>query len=480
MTTAPTTADQSPVPVRATDATPIDFAARGPLLLLIGSGLLWLVISGVLSLVTSIQLHSPHFLSQYSFLTYGRAEALRQTAFVYGWAANAGLAVALWTLGRLGGNPIRARNWAFIGAGFWNVGLTVGLVGIAAGNLTSFSLFQLPRYVQPLMTVAYGAIAVVGVLSWSDRRADRMFAAQWYAVAALFLFPWLSSIAQLTLLWSPMRGVAQAVAAGWYAQGVWAFWLAPIALSGAYFVVAKSSGRTLPSYEVAPLGFWTLIVIGAWAGGRSLVNGPVPAWIGTVGVVASVMMLVHYFVVTLNLGSAWTVKGTGPGFIRFGVVAYALAGIVDAVTSFRSVAVETQFTFVGMALEQLALYGGVSMMLFGSIYFMVPRLTGHSWVSPVLTVGHRIIVSLGVIVLVATFAVAGWSQGVDLLDPKTSFSDILDHSRLPLLMLSGAQLVLLFGNTLLLVNFLQTIGRSVVADVVALNPIGEQTEVTAS
>jgi cytochrome c oxidase cbb3-type subunit 1 len=480
MTKATTTANPEPTArAAAADVTAIDAAARGPLLLLLGSGLVWLVISGVLALITSIQLHSPHFLSQHAFLTYGRAEAMRETAFVYGWAANAGLAIALWVLGRLGGNPLRAINWVFTGALFWNVGLTAGLVGIAVGDMTSFSLFQLPAYVQPLMLVAYGAIAVSGILAWMGRRTEGTFAAQWYAVAALFLFPWVSSLAQLVLLWSPVRGTAQAVAAGWYAQGVWTLWLAPLALAGAYYVVTKVSGKNVQNYDMAPLGFWALILVGAWTGGRHLVGGPVPAWVATVAVVAAVVLLVHYLMVGVNLSISWGVKGTSLSFIRFGLFAYLLSGLFDAIFSFRETALQTQFTFAEVAFQQLALYGGISMIFFGAIYYMVPRIAGNAWANVNLVIGHRFLVTLGVIVLVVSLAIGGWTQGADLLNVKMEFHDIIEHLKLPLLAVSGAHLILIVGNILLLVNFLQTISASVVADVTALNPIGQSTEASA-
>jgi cytochrome c oxidase cbb3-type subunit I len=479
MTNAPTTARTEPL-ARATsaDMTAIDTAARGPLLLLIGSAIVWLVIGSVLALITAIQLHSPHFLSSCSFLTYGRTEAIRESAFIYGWAANAGLAIALWILARLGGNLLRAGNWMFFGAVFWNVALTAGLIGIAIGDKTSFSLFELPRYVQPILVISYAAIAISGVLAWMDRRTDMTFAAQWYAAAALFLFPWLSSAAQLMLLWSPMRGVAQSVGASWYAQGVWTLWLAPLALAAAYYVIPKVSGKVLPHYEFAPLGFWVLVFAGAWTGGRHLIGGPVPAWLATMAVVAAVVLLIHYAIVALNLRGAFSAPGTAAKFVRFGLISYLLTGALDALTAFRSVAETTQFTLFSVALEQLALYGGVSMMFFGAIYYMVPRLTGNSWASTGLTVGHSIVVKFGVIILVVALAVAGWSQGVELLDPKIAVSDVLEHAKLTLLVVTAAQLVLLFANLLLLVNFLQTIKASVVSDVVALNPV--QKEAAAS
>ena len=52
--------------------TPIDAASRWPLLLLLlGSGILWLVVAGILALVASIQLHTPGFLAGCPILTYG-------------------------------------------------------------------------------------------------------------------------------------------------------------------------------------------------------------------------------------------------------------------------------------------------------------------------------------------------------------------------------------------------------------------------
>jgi cytochrome c oxidase cbb3-type subunit I len=476
MTNAPTIARPEPTARDvAADVTTIDLAARGPLLLLLGSGVIWLVISGVLALITSIQLHSPRFLADYSFLTYGRTEAMRESAFIYGWAANAGLAIALWVLARLGGNRLRAGNWVFAGAVFWNTAVAAGMIGIAIGDLTTFSFFQLPRYVQPVMVIAYGAIAIAGVLAWMDRRREQTFAAQWYAAAALFLFPWLSTGAQIVLLWSPLRGVGQSVGAAWYAQGVWTLWLAPMALAGAYYLVPKVSGRTLSSYEFAPVAFWILMFAGAWTGARHLIGGPVPAWIVTIAVVASVVLLIHYITLLLNFRAAAGTSGTAAGFIKFGIAAYLLAGAVDTLMAFRGFAEETQFTFFGAAVEQLALYGGLSMLFFGAIYYMVPRLTGSGWASTGLTYGHRFLVKFAVVVLVITLAVAGWTQGSDLLDPKIPFIDIIEQLKLGLLLVSGAQLLLLGANTLLLVNFFQTITASVVEDVVALNPMQKET-----
>jgi cytochrome c oxidase cbb3-type subunit 1 len=349
-----------------------------------------------------------------------------------------------------------------------------------AGDATGHALFQLPRYVQPLLLVAYGAIAVAGVLAWSGRRSEATFASQWYVFAALFLFPWLFSVAQVTLLWVPLRGVLQAITAGWYAQGVFSLWLAPLALAVAYYVVPKVTGRVLPAYQFASVGFWTLIVIGSWTGGRHLIGGPAPVWISSLAIASCSLLVFHYFIVLLNLRGAIAGGGTVLNLTAFGLLAYVLGGVADAFTSIRGFAVITQFTFFTQAQQQLALYGGISMLFFGALYFALPRLTGKAWNSGALVSGHAVLSVVGVLLLVVSLGGAGWVQGHELLNPAAKFSDIALLTRPWLLAATAAQAVLLLGNLILVVNFLQTLAAKPVVSTAPLFRAPATMEATAS
>lgn len=441
------------------DSTVIDTSSRGPLLLLLGSGVLWLVISGVLALIASIQLHTPTFFADCAWFTFGRAQALRETAFVFGWLANAGLALGLWITIRLGGEAMRAGNWVVVGALFWNLGVGLSLVGIAAGDAVGHAFFQIPAYAQPLLLIAYGAVGVAGVLAWSGRRHESGFASQWYVFAALFLFPWLFSVAQMTLVWFPVRGVLQAIVAGWFAQGLFSLWLAPLALACAYYLLPKITGRVLPAYQFAVYGFWTLIVVGCWTGGRHLIGGPVPAWVTSVAIAACSLMLFHYVLVFLNFRSAIGTKSSALYLTSFGILAYLLTGLVEAVISLRGVAVHAQFTFVEQAVQQLSLYGAVSMVFFGSLYFAVPRLVGKNWSSSFLTGGHVALATVGVVLLVVALAAAGYAQNQTMFGATqpANFTEVASATRPWLLVATAAQVALLFANLMLLVNFAQTV-----------------------
>jgi cytochrome c oxidase cbb3-type subunit 1 len=432
----------------------IDASGRGPLLLLIGSALVWLVIGGILALIASIQLHTPEFLARCVWLTYGRVQAAQETAFLYGWAVNAGLAVSLWLLARLGGAPLRAAGLATVGAVFWNLALTVGVAGILAGDLTGFAFFQLPGYVQPVMFVAYAAVAVAGVLAWTGRRNAFTFATQWYAAAPLFVFPWVFSVAQVTLLFAPVHGTLQAVVAAWFGQNLGALVLAPFALAAIYYLLPKISGRPVHHYDYAAHGFWVLLVIGGWAGGRQLIGGPVPVWVATTGIVASVLLLFHYVVVGVNLAGVFGARGsTLLRFTAIGLLAYVLGGALNAVTAIRGVAKLTQFTFFSVAQTQLLLGGAFTFLIFGAIYFLAPRLAGKPWPSAALIRVHFATALSGLVLNVGGLFAAGWIQGGDLNKAAVNFSAIAGDMRMGLIAATAGQALMLLGGLALALNF---------------------------
>jgi cytochrome c oxidase cbb3-type subunit 1 len=173
-------------------------------------------------------------------------------------------------------------------------------------------------------------------------------------------------------------------------------------------------------------------------------------------IVSCSLLLFHYFVVFMNLKAGLAQGSTASRLVAVGVLAYVLGGFVDSVTAFRDIAAFAQFTYIEAAQQQLALYGGFSLIMLGAIYFAVPRLMGHAWSSANFVAGHAALAIGGVALLVVSLLAAGWTQGHDLLNAKTSFAEIAAHTRTWLLVSTAAQGVLLLGNLLLLVNLIKT------------------------
>src|ERR1700690_1741890 len=148
----------SPEPVEGiprSEQQDIDASAKWPVLVLFGSALLWLLVGGALQLVASIQLHTPAFLAACEWFTHGRVAAAAQNALVYGWGMNAGFAFSLWLMARLSAAALRSGGWLLVAASFWNLGLTLGLIGILTGASTSYELLEMPRFVTMLLLGSY-------------------------------------------------------------------------------------------------------------------------------------------------------------------------------------------------------------------------------------------------------------------------------------------------------------------------------------
>ena len=178
----------------------IDASTKWPVIVFLLSGLVWLLVGTGFALISSIKLHTPEFLGDYEWLTFGRARTAHLNAVVYGWSTNVAFAVAFWLMARLSRAQLRHAGLLIIAACFWNLGVTIGIVGILAGDSTSIEWLEIPPYATPLLFVAYALIGVWAVITFRFRKSEHIYVSQWYLLAALFWFPWLYSIAQIMLI----------------------------------------------------------------------------------------------------------------------------------------------------------------------------------------------------------------------------------------------------------------------------------------
>src|SRR3546814_3846146 len=73
----------------------LDVVSRPAVLLLVGSGVLWLVIGSAFGLMASLKLHLPDLLTAQAFFTFGRARTVHLNLVAYGWLSMPGSEGAL-------------------------------------------------------------------------------------------------------------------------------------------------------------------------------------------------------------------------------------------------------------------------------------------------------------------------------------------------------------------------------------------------
>lgn len=464
------------------EAAGIDATLRTPLVALTGSAVVWLLIASVLGLAASWKLHAPAFLDGSAFFTYGRVQAAASNAFIYGWGFNAAFGVALWLMARLSRAGLPASGVLIVGSIFWNAGLTLGIGGILLGYSTSIEWLELPGFATPLLLVAYAFIASWAFVVFKAGRSHRIYASQWYVFAALFWFPWLYSVAQVMLVLSPVRGTVQSVVHVWFSSNLFLLWFASIALAAIYYFLPKLLLKPIANYYLSSLGFWWLAIFGSWAGISRLIGGPVPAWVQTVGAAASFMLAVPLLIIGMNhygtLSGRWAAVKSDLSlrFIAVGIVAFTLVLAAWVLMSIHGIAAITQFTYATVAHAHLGLYGFFSMVAFGSLYYILPRVLGAPLASVPLANVHFWTSLLGTVLLVGSLAVGGVSQGLQLADPAIAFSDIVKATQPWLFAASVALVILAIGQVAFAINFFWTLGRAAepavrsVKDLLAVNP----------
>ena len=449
-------------------AAEIDASCRWPLLLLFTSGVLWLILGGVLALIAAIKLHKGDFLADYSWLTLGRVRPAAMNSFLYGFASQAGMGVMLWMMCRLGRVKLFFQWPVIVAWKLWNIGVTVGVIAILAGASTGFEWLEMPRAVAGMLFVAYAVIGICAVASFTMRREPEVFPSQWYLLAAILWFPWIYSAANFLLLLDPVRGTMQAAVNGWFTGNFAGLWLTPIGLAGIFYFVPRLNGQPLHSRELASFGFWVLVFFANFGGLTSLIGGPVPRWMPAVSTAANVCLLVAVISNVWNWHLTWAAAceaGKGDAwkkdyvlrFVMFGALCYILHGLVLAAMSIPQVASVTNFTYAVVARNNLVIHGFVGMVLFGSLYYIIPRLVQVNWPSEKFIRIHFLCSVIGVALLFLGLGLGGVLQGVKLSNPEVPFMDVVRKS-VPFVGLSTlGVLLLLIGQLAFLANFLQLV-----------------------
>jgi len=437
----------------------VDGSIRFPALFFVVSAILWLVVATAFSLISALQSYQPDFMSGCEFVTYGRLAPAATNAMLFGWGCNVIFAVGLWIIARLSLAPVRSGGLLIVAGLFWNFGLKAGLFGILAGDLTSAEGLELPGYATPILLIAYAFIGVWGIMAYRARQGEGVYVSQWFILGALFWFPWFYTVAEFLVVWFPARGVVQSITSAWFTGNVLNMWLAPMALATAYYVIPKVLGRPIYSYNLALLGFCSLALLGSWTGIAQLIGGPVPIWVSSVGIIASVMMIVPAIANSLNF--YFTLKGArseiwrSPAlrFVAFGVLSYFFASLIGAAMTFRSVSEVVHFTTFASGQSLHFSYGFFTMIMFGGLYFMIPRLTKVEWPSSTLITFHFWGSAFGVTISVVALLVGGWIAGHQMNDAAVPFMDVVMTTTTWLKVRSIGEVCLSIGHITFAIHF---------------------------
>ncbi len=403
-----------------------DASTRPVVFFFFASAIVWLLVASAAGLTASIKLHEPDWLVQQAWLTFGRIRTLHLNAVAYGWAPMAGLGIALFIIPRLLKTPLMGARYAFVGGVLWNAALIAGLGTIAAGVNDGLEWLEIPWQVGILFAAGGALIAAPLVMTLVNRRVEHLYVSVWYMGCALFWLPVLFIVAKIPGLHA---GVQQAAMNWWFGHNVLGLFFTPLALASVYYFLPKVIGRPVQSYNLSLLGFWGLAFFYGQVGGHHLIGGPVPEWMVTLSIVQSMMMIIPVAAFSVNMYQ--TLKGRLAAlrdsptlrFVGIGGLMYTASSVQGSLEALRSVNLVAHFTHYTVGHAHLGLYGFVSLVFFGAMYFVMPRIIAREWPFPRLISAHFWLVTIGIAVYFWTLTIGGWLQGEAMLDAARPFMD---------------------------------------------------------
>jgi cytochrome c oxidase cbb3-type subunit 1 len=323
---------------------------------------------------------------------------------------------------------------------------------------------EIPRYGVVFLFLGYLLMAIFILATLNNRRERMLGPSQWFLLAALFWFPWIYFTANYLLLsHTPVRGITQSIIAWWYSGNLNLVWFGLVGLAVIFHFIQQAMNRPLHSRHLAAFTFWTLVLFASWSGVPA--SAPVPAWIPSLSTVATVLTILTALSVMMNIrktcghGCSGTENPAHGKFIAFGTMAFGFAWILNAVGAFPGVNSITNFTWFGVGVWELNVFGFFAMTMLGAIYFIVPRVMGVEWPCNNSPKRHYWLALLGVVLIAVPLVAGGIVEGLNWRNAKKSDVDVALSALMFLRISTMGEVLILLGNFLLLGNLVGLLVR---------------------
>ncbi len=462
LTAAPERAGMAEAGPSAVSRAEIDDSAAGPVVLFLLSAVLWLLAGTFFGLAASIKFNLPDWLGSVPALTFGRIRPAHLNTMVYGWASMAGAGILVWMTARLCRVRVQWPSLLWLSALIWNLGVAAGTISLLAGYSTGLEWLEFPRFSAALIGLAFVLFALSVARTFHFRKVEHLYVSLWYTLAALLWFPILYTVANIR----PYSGVMEAAMNWWYGHNALTVWFTPIGLAIAYYFIPKVLGRPIHSYYLGLLGFWSFALFYNWNGIHHLIGGPLPTWLITVSIVASIMMVLPVLAVAVNhhltmIGHFRMLRYSPTlRFVVFGAMSYTAVSLQGSFQALRTVNEITHFTQWTIAHAHVGLYAFVTMSLFGAFYYVLPRVAKWEWPYPKLIKLHFWLVAVGVTIYVVSLTIGGLLQGLYMTDPAKPFIASVNVTKPYLGLRSLAGTLMMLGHFVFAYHFGLTIYRA--------------------
>ena len=372
--------------------------------------IIWGIVGVIVGLLIALQISFPVFNLGLEYTTFGRMRPLHTNAIIFAFVGNAIFAGVYYSLQKL----LKARmfNDVLSKIHFWGWQLIIVLAAVtfALGFSTSKEYAELEWPIDILIAVVWVIFGWNMIGTLIKRRVQHIYAAIWWYLATFLGVAMLHVVNSFALpvslfkSYSIYAGAQDAVVQWWYGHNAVAFFLTTPFLGLMYYYLPKAANRPIYSYKLSIIHFWSLIFLYMWAGPHHLLYQALPDWAQALGVTFSIMLIAPSWGGMINgfltLRGAWD-KVRDSAVLKFYVVAvtaYGMSTFEGPMMSLKFVNQLTHFTDWTIAHVHIAGMGWNAGLIFGMLYWIIPRLYKTKLFSEKLANLHFWIATLGILV----------------------------------------------------------------------------------
>jgi len=385
---------------------------------------LWALVGMLVGVIIAFQLAYPALNLGISLTSFGRLRPLHTNAVIFAFVGNGIYTGVYYMMPRL----LKTSMWskALGNLHFWSWQLII----VAAAITLPLGLTQGKEYAEliwpidiaiTLVWIIFGINMFATILT---RRERHLYVAIWFiigtwvTVALLHIVNSFALPTSLTHSYSWYAGVQDALVQWWYGHNAVAFFLTTPMLGIMYYFIPKAAGRPVYSYKWSIIHFWALIFIYIWAGPHHLLYTALPDWAQSLGVVFSVMLILPSWGGMLNgiftLRGAWDKVKEDP-ILKMFVVAltcYGMSTFEGPMLSLKNVNGFAHYTDWIVAHVHVGALGWNGFLIFGMLYWLVPRLYNTKLYSVKMANTHFLIGTVGILLYAIPMYWAAVSQAL--------------------------------------------------------------------
>ncbi len=413
------------------------------------------------------------------YIEFGRLRPVHTSSVIFGFGGSALFATSYYVVQRTN----RARLFSDTLASFtfwgWQAVIVLAAISYVLGYTQGREYAEMEWPIDIMILVVWMAYLTVFVGTIMKRKQPHIYVANWFylmfivAIALIHVFNNLAVPVSLFSMksYSLFSGVQDAMVQWWYGHNAVGFFLTVGFLGMMYYFVPKQAGRPVYSYRLSIVHFWALGFLYMWAGPHHLEWTALPDWVTTLAATFSIMLLLPSWGGMINgimtLSGAWDKLRTDP-IMRFMIVAlsfYGMATFEGPMMALKDVNALSHYTDWTIGHVHSGTLGWVSMITFGSLYHMIPRLWDTQLYSKKLVTVHFWLATIGVLLYIIAMWISGIMQGLmwraydDFGNLQYSFVESVAAAHPFYVMRTVGGVIFLAGMVIMAYNCFMTISR---------------------